>query len=197
MGGELGGGTGLEPVDSEAAADRVLLDRVGRGDERALAALYSRYASAVLSFVLARAPDRGVAEEVSADVWLGCWRSARSFRGDSQVLTWLLGIAKRQLWSHVRGRRLVQFPLDEGAESIPSEAEGPADLVVAADAAKALIGVLDALPPDLSETVTLAWLHELPYDEVAALVGVPTGTVKSRVSRARRKMREALRRQDV
>jgi RNA polymerase sigma factor (sigma-70 family) len=184
-------------VDSEAAADRALLDRVGRGDERALAALYSRYASVVFSFVLARARDRGVAEEVSADVWLGCWRSACSFRGDSQVLTWLLGIAKRQLWSHGRGRRLILLPLDEDAESIPSEEDGPADLVVSADATESLIEVLDALPPDLSETVTLAWLHELPYDEVAALVGVPAGTVKSRVSRARRKIREALRRQDV
>src|SRR5690625_8048621 len=49
-------------------------------DERALGHLYARYASVVFAFVLARVSDRGVAEEVSADVWLGCWRSARAFR---------------------------------------------------------------------------------------------------------------------
>ncbi|MEU3020874.1 sigma-70 family RNA polymerase sigma factor [Nocardiopsis sp. NPDC007018] len=187
----------MERSDSDTTPDSVLLDRVGRGDEQALGQLYSRYASVVLAFLLARVPDRGVAEEVGADVWLACWRSAPAFRGDSQVLTWLLGIAKRRLGSHTRGRRLAQVPLDEETDTIPSHEDGPADLVVSADATRALVDILHALPPDLAETVTLAWLHELPYDEVAALVGVPTGTVKSRVSRARRRLRAVLRRQDA
>src|SRR5690625_6711781 len=66
-------------------SDDHLLALVGEGDERALGHLYARYASVVFAFVLARVSDRGVAEEVSADVWLGCWRSARAFRRDAKV----------------------------------------------------------------------------------------------------------------
>jgi RNA polymerase sigma factor (sigma-70 family) len=182
--------------DSTAGTDEALLVRVGAGDERALAVLYARYASVVFSFVSARTPDRGVAEEVSADVWLGCWRSARAFRHDSRVLTWLLGIAKRQIYAHTRRKCLPQAPLDEAVYAIPSDDVGPADLVVSAEETHALVAALGSLPSDLTEVVRLAWVHELPYEDIAELVGIPRGTVKSRVSRARRLLREELRGND-
>ena len=182
----------------DVQTDDHLLALVGGGDERALGHLYARYASVVFAFVLARVSDRGVAEEVSADVWLGCWRSARAFRRDAKVLTWLLGIAKRQIYMHTRRKRLPQVPLDEEqANELPSDELGPAELVLAADQAAAVLDALDALPESLAEVVRLAWLHELPYEEIADVVGVPVGTVKSRMSRARRQLREELRRQDA
>jgi len=187
----------LDALVPEAASDRVLLGRVGEGDERALAMLYQRYSRIVFAFVLTRTPDHSVAEEVSADVWFGCWRSARAFRGDSQVLTWLLGIARRQIVTHTRGKRLPVTPYDEEAEAVPSDADDPADIVVAAAGIDTILDALDSLPDDLGEVVALAWLHELPYDEISSVVGIPVGTVKSRVSRARRILRETLRRQDV
>ena len=178
--------------------DDHLLARVGEGDERALCHLYTRYASVVFAFVLARVSDRRVAEEVSADVWLGCWRSAPAFRHDAKVLTWLLGIAKRQIYMHTRRKRLPQVPLDdEQTNEVPSDDLGPAELVIAADQAAAVLDAVDALPAALAEVVRLAWLHELPYEEIADVVGVPVGTVKSRVSRARKLLREELRRQDA
>lgn len=191
-----GGGQVLARFSSETDTDEFLLGRVGAGDDRALAELYSRYASVVFAFVLARTSDRGIAEEVSADVWLGCWRSARAFRKDSRVLTWLLGIAKRQLHSHTRRKRLPQTPIEDERDLPPVE-DDPAILVASADMTRALLEALDALPADLVEVVRLAWVHELPYEEIAQLVGVPLGTVKSRVSRARRLLREELRRHDV
>ncbi len=181
---------------SAVETDEALLLRIGAGDERALAELHARYASVVFGFVSARTPDRGVAEEVSADVWLGCWRSARTFRHDSRVLTWLLGIAKRQVYAHTRRKCLAQVPLDESEYAIPADDSDPVDLVVSAEDTQALLAALRALPADLSEVVRLAWVHELPYEDVAELVGVPRGTVKSRVSRARRLLREELRRND-
>ena len=115
--------------EAETVRDAELLEAVGGGDERAFAELHRRYAAVVFSFVLARTADRGAAEEVSADVWLGCWRSARAFRGDSQVLTWLLGIAKRQIWTHARRRRIPTAPLDEEIENLADDADDPAGLV--------------------------------------------------------------------
>jgi RNA polymerase sigma factor (sigma-70 family) len=182
--------------DSVAETDEALLVRVGAADERALAELHARYSSVVFSFVLARTQDRGVAEEVSADVWLGCWRSARAFRRDSRVLTWLLGIAKRQIYAHTRRKRLAQVPLGGDEYEIASDDSDPADLMVSADETHALLAALMSLPADLTEVVRLAWVHELPYEEIADLMRIPPGTVKSRVSRARRLLREELRRND-
>jgi RNA polymerase sigma-70 factor (ECF subfamily) len=179
-----------------ADSDEALLVRIAAGDERALAELHARYASVVFGFVMARTPDRGIAEEISADVWLGCWRSALAFRRDSRVLTWLLGIAKRQIYVHTRRKGLLQVPLEDLECAIPADDGDPADLVASAEGAGALLTVLRALPAELAEVVRLAWVHELPYAEIAELEGIPPGTVKSRVSRARLLVREELRRND-
>ena len=99
--------------DADDALARSALARIARGDEGALEELHSLYASAVFAFVSARLGDRGAAEEAAVDVWLGCWRSAAAFRGDSRVLTWLLGIAKRQACMRMRRIRPEELPLDE------------------------------------------------------------------------------------
>lgn len=163
-----------------------LVHRIGDGDEGALAELYARFAGPVYGFVLRRVSDREVVEEVCADVWLGCWRSARSFRGDSQVLTWLLGIASRQVFTHTRRKRPTKVPLADVGEGPDRSSRDPADAVVSHASFDAMIGVIERLPTDLYEVITLAWLHELPYREISDIVGCPVGTVKSRVSRARR-----------
>lgn len=171
--------------EADDAWARAVLARIARSDEGALEELYRRYAPAVLSFASARLPDRELAEEVAADTWLGCWRSARAFRGDSRVLTWLLGIAKRQAYVRMRRVRPVECPLDERAEQLADEAGDPSGALMAQAGAEEVLAALDALEPALAETVRLAWLHELPYAEIAQVTDVPVGTVKSRVSRAR------------
>lgn len=169
------------------------LARVACGDEAALEELYRAFAPAVLAFALARVGGPGSGpEEVAADTWLGCWRSATAFRGDSRVLTWLLGIAKRQAYVRVRRTRLAECPLDEAAEALADGAGDAADSVLEAAGVAEILAALDALPVELAETVRLAWLHELPYAEIAAIADVPVGTVKSRVSRARRLLQETL-----
>ncbi|PHP52556.1 RNA polymerase sigma factor [Actinomyces ruminis] len=181
---------------TDSAADEVLLARIGTGDERALAELYARYASTVFAFVLARTEDRDLTEEVTADVWLGCWRSARTFRHDSQVLTWLLGIAKRQIYTHTRRKHLTVIPLED-EHDIPSTADDLDTLVISSEATNTLTKALNTLPTDLTEVVRLAWMHDLPYKDIAQLMNIPIGTVKSRISRARRLLREQLRNQDA
>lgn len=173
---------------------KAALVRVAQGDQAALEALYGAYAPTVLAFAAARLPSREVAEEVAADTWLGCWRSAAAFRGDSCVLTWLLGIAKRQAYLRMRRTRPVECPLDDSLDALADAAPGPSDAVLEAAGVAELLAALDALPPELAETVRLAWLHELPYAEIAAIADVPPGTVKSRVSRARHLLQHMLRR---
>lgn len=186
----------LRASSRDSESDESLLARVGEGDERALAELHARYGSIVWDFVLSRVEDRGVAEEVNADVWLGCWRSARAFRHGSRVLTWLLGIAKRQIYVRVRRKCLPQVPLDEVTCDIASADPSPVDLVVSFEETASLLAALQELPDDLAEIVRLAWVYELSYPEIAQLVGVPVGTVKSRVFRARGLLIGRLRRDD-
>lgn len=177
-------------------ADVEVLARVAAGDEAALELLHTRYGGVVFGFVSARMADRSSAEEVAADVWLGCWRSAGAFRGDSQVLTWLLGIAKRQVGSHTRRKHVPQVPFDVDRHDVTAADLDPAELVASAHDAATVVAALRTLPPELAEVVRLAWVHELPYAEIASLVGVPAGTVKSRVWRARGLLREQLRSND-
>ena len=171
--------------DADDALARSALARIARGDEGALEELHSLYAPAVFAFVSARLGDRGAAEEAAVDVWLGCWRSAAAFRGDSRVLTWLLGIAKRQACMRMRRIRPEELPLDEDLTQLADEAGDPSDALIAQAGIGEIMAALDA-------TVRLAWLHELPYAEIAQVTDVPVGTVKSRVSRARALMQETL-----
>lgn len=182
----------MEDRETDEERARAALARIARGDEGALEELYRRYAPAVLAFASARLPDRGLAEEVAADVWLGCWRAAPAFRGDSRVLTWLLGIAKRQAYARMRRARPVECALDERVEQLADEEGDPAGAFLAEAGVGEIMAALDALEPALAETVRLAWLHELPYAEIAQVTDVPVGTVKSRVSRARTLLQKTL-----
>jgi RNA polymerase sigma factor, sigma-70 family len=83
--------------------------------------------------------------------------------------------------------------LDEEIENLADDADDPAGLVAAAVSVDELVAALRSLPEDLAEVVDLAWLHELPYAQIASTLGIPAGTVKSRVSRARRILKDALR----
>lgn len=196
-----------EDAGAEDAWARAQLACIAGGDERALESLYARYAQPVLAFLSARCSDRGLVEEAAADTWLGCWRSARAFRGDSRVLTWLLSIARRQLYAHTRGLCMPVESLDEldddraggssvgigpGAVGGSAAFEDPAELALEAAGVEEIGAAVATLPPGLLEVATLAWLYELPYEEIARAVGIPVGTVKSRVFRARRLLCERL-----
>jgi RNA polymerase sigma factor (sigma-70 family) len=168
-----------------------VLRRIAAGDQRALEELYAEFNVTVLRFVQRRVGDPGLAEEIAADVWLGCWRSAAAFRGDSQVLTWLLGIAVRQIYSRLRGKRLTLVPLESNVDILDDRVD-PAEEAISNMTVEGLVARLRHLPPELYDTVVLAWLHELPYEEIAGVTRVPIGTVKSRISRARRLVRNSI-----
>nr|WP_239519280.1 sigma factor [Bifidobacterium ramosum] len=137
----------------EVTRDEDLLARVASGDERAFESLYGRYAVAVLAFVRARVSDAGTAEEVCADVWLGCWRSARAFRGDAKVLSWLLGIAKRQITMRVRRGRPDVTALDDAPEP-RDDGPSPETVVLSEAGVDDLTALLRRLPVELVETAT-------------------------------------------
>lgn len=173
-------------------ADEELIAAVAAGDEGALGTLYGRHGAVMLRLLRRLTADVGVAEDMLQEAWLAVWRGAGTFRGESSVRGWLLGVARRTAHDKLRRRVLPQSELEEAAD-VPDREPGVEDQVLA-DAGLARIEVaISHLPQSLREVVVLALVEELPYRDVAAALGVPVGTVKSRMSSARRRLSTALR----
>src|SRR5579883_2450168 len=109
-----------EPLTDDAQ----LIGRIARGDRQALSELYERYQRSLFSYLLQLTPDYGLAEELLQDTLVAVWKSARSFEGRSSVLTWLIGIARRQAHNTLRQRKLLTTDLTE-LETLPATEQEP------------------------------------------------------------------------
>jgi RNA polymerase sigma-70 factor (ECF subfamily) len=170
------------PVSRDDWPDQHLIQAVGRGDTLALEELYWRYGVRLLSYLVGQVGDRALAEELLQDVMLAAWQGAANFRGDSQVSTWLLAIARKRAISARQKRRVIPLPLSDNA---PAGTPGPLETLENQDERAALRAALAALPDDQRETLELVFYHDLSGPEAAAVLGVSPGTVKSRLSRAK------------
>lgn len=141
---------------------------------------------------LARWLTRSAAEadDVVQDAMLRAWRGFDGFRG-GDVRPWLLTIV-RNCWRTraADGRRRGQVPLPE-EDAIADDAAGPESTAAAASEAKRLDLVIAALPEEFRETLILREMEEMSYREIAAVTGMPVGTVMSRLSRARALLRQS------
>jgi RNA polymerase sigma-70 factor (ECF subfamily) len=130
-----------------------------------------------------------VVDDVVQDSFLAVWRSADRYRGTGEVGAWLWGIAIRTLLHHVRPRRSVI----ERLTRLRPEPDYSAEEMVLARIEHSDVGMaLARLSPELRTVVQATVLDGLTTREAAALLGIPSGTVKSRMSRARVELREAL-----
>ena len=166
--------------------DQHLVREIAGGDVQAMDTLYERHGSGVLSYLVGQIGDRQQAEEVLQDVMLAVWKGAANFRGDSQVRTWLLGIARHRALNARQRRPPPHIPLDE---DIYAEAAERVEL-------DSLHKGLRQLPADQRETLELIFYHGLTGPEAAAMMGVSPGTVKSRLHRAKAALRDLLREED-
>lgn len=176
-----------EPVVDDAG----LLKRIARGDRQALSELYSRHQQALFAYLLQLTPDYGLAEELLQDTLVAVWKSARSFEGRSSVLTWLIGIARRQAHNTLRQRKIPLADLTE-LESLPAPDLEPEASALAGVAREELAQAFRQLAPVHREVLLLTFVQELSYQETATALAIPVGTVKSRVSNARRALRALL-----
>lgn len=175
---------------AESDADRLLVQAMARGDTRALDELYARHGRRLLAYLIGMLDNRQLAEEVLQDVMLAAWRGAAAFRGDSRVTTWLLAIARLQALSARRRRYPAVVPLDENAVRDDSGSFIGVERNLEARTVRA---ALRQLPTSQRETLELIFYHELSGPEAAAVLGVPEGTIKSRLNRAKTALRRLLR----
>jgi RNA polymerase sigma-70 factor (ECF subfamily) len=177
-----------------AESDEALLARVATGDGAAHRALFERYHARVASFVRRRVRDAGLCEEVVSDVFFEVWRGASAYRGESAVPAWLFGIAHFKSLSarrfHAQRKRASVVPTaDELLERAPDVG---AVSFEARDEVRRLLRALETLPRGQRDVLTLAFLEGRSYQEISDALGISEGNVKTRINRARTRLRAVM-----
>jgi RNA polymerase sigma-70 factor (ECF subfamily) len=162
-----------------------LLRRIAAGDETAMRTLYARCNVQIYRYVRSILHDASKAEDVVSEVFFDVWRQANSFKGRSRVSTWLIAIARFKALSLLR-KRWDESLDDEVTESIEDEADGPDVALQKKDDSILLRMCLKRLSPKHREIIDLVYYQEMSVGEVAAIVGVPRNTVKTRMFYARK-----------
>jgi RNA polymerase sigma-70 factor (ECF subfamily) len=161
------------------------------GDEGALRALYDRHALWISARLARRCADPDAVSDVLQDTFVAAWNGAGRFRGDGEVGAWLWGIAIHRLISRLRKRtsfRLGPALVDDSDAKEISAEERVLLRLEHVDVGSALARI----SPELRVVLQLTVLDGLTTGEAALLLGIPRGTVKSRLRRARATMREEL-----
>ena len=173
---------------TESPSDQELVTAIAEGDRSALAALYRRHAPWLLVRLSRRCPDQGVVEETIQDTFIAVWRNARTYSGRGEIAAWIWGIGIRRLIDRLRRARNVK-PLPSGRPDVVVSAE---DQVLLGVEFGDLAGALDRLSPELRAVVQATVIDGLTSKEAGLLLGIPAGTVKTRMMRARAQLREEL-----
>ena len=187
------------PAPSEAGTqDRELIERVARGDTSAHRQLFDRFYGRVLAFVRRRLRDDSLCEEVASDVFFEIWRNAGSFRGESEVHSWIFGIAHFKALSARRHqgqlKRSSVIPTDNDVMQNYAETEDLTETLESRDEMRRTMRALQNLPEGQREVVRLAFIEGQSYQEIAEKLGITEGNVKTRVNRARARLRTSLQR---
>lgn len=177
--------------DSEAG----VLVLVARGDQAAFESLYRLYEKRTYQYVFTLVNDQTLAEDILGETMMAVWRGACTFSGSSRVSTWIFGIARHKALDALRqtGRRQREVDLD-GAAELPSQGDSPFDDVQRMELKSLTQQALATLSSEHREVLRLVFYEELPYDEIATLLSIPTNTVKTRVFYAKQQLKRQLER---
>jgi RNA polymerase sigma-70 factor, ECF subfamily len=187
---------------SADVSDLTLVRRVQRGDKGAFDALVLKYQHKVVKLVMRYVRNPAEAEDVAQEAFIKAYRALPQFRGDSAFYTWLYRIAINTAKNAVvsRDRSPVEYDLDAqnsddsyDMQSRLKDPETPEGLVLTEEIRATVNSAIDALPEDLRTAIVLRELEGLSYEEIAASMGCPVGTVRSRIFRAREAIDRRLR----
>lgn len=180
-----------EEPDRELA---YLLGRVARGDADAYARFYDRVAPAVYGLALRMLGDRSAAEEVVQEVLVEAWRSAAKFdAAKGTVMTWVLTFAHRRTVDRVRREKsYAERQARERVLTGRTVEYDPGERVEADESRARVRAALETLPAPQREALVLAYFGGQSYPEVAAQLGVPLGTVKTRIRQGMLRLRDRL-----
>jgi RNA polymerase sigma-70 factor (ECF subfamily) len=178
--------------DLTEVPDRILLERHREGDPDAFGEIVRRHRDRMWAVALRTLGDPEEAADAVQDALVSAYRAAEGFRGDSAITTWLHRIVVNACLDRARRKSIRKtVPLPDQQED---EEKGGRDVAIAedptdgADLSMDIAAALDTLPPDQRAALVLVDLQGYPVDEAGKILGVPTGTVKSRCARGRARL---------
>lgn len=177
-----------KPITASGSArgpeDRSLLERIRRGDTSAAGELFERHSPALLRFADRLLSDRTAAEEVTQEVFVKVITRAHQYDGRAEVASWLFAIAANACRDRRRReRRASVVPLEAVAEPA-QKGEGIESRLLSRERRAAVRQALNDLSEEQREALVLARYHGLPYSEIASVLGISVGAVKTRIFRA-------------
>ena len=178
--------------------DRRLARLAGQGDQDAFAQLVERYTGLVYSLALRRVGNHHDAEDLTQSVFWKAWKALPSFREEAAFSTWLYRMTANAVTDFLRQKGRREAPLSLDDPDLPQTAHpgpSPAEQAQEAERREALHRAIDALPDQARSVLLLRELQGLSYEEIAAALDLPLGTVRSRLARARGALAKSLREQ--
>jgi len=185
------------------ASDLSLVRRVQRGDKGAFDALVLKYQHKLVKLVMRYVRNPAEAEDIAQEAFIKAYRALPQFRGDSAFYTWLYRIAINTAKNAVvsRDRSPIEYNIDRNDATEESydmqgrmkDSETPEGLVLTDEIRRTVNAAIEALPEDLKTAIVLRELDGLSYEEIAAAMDCPVGTVRSRIFRAREAIDRRLR----
>jgi RNA polymerase sigma-70 factor (ECF subfamily) len=179
--------------------DEELVARVLSGDQESYAALVSRYSDFVYTIVLRVVGDAEDADDVTQETFVRAYRALGRFRGDSKFSSWLYRIAVNRAITHLKRKRRRALTVDldavphvEASAVLERREANPEDIVLDEEFRQRVRKAVAELPPQYRAVVTLFYLEERSYKEVAEILGIPMGTLKTHLHRARGMLRKTL-----
>ncbi len=167
--------------------DKEVLQRIASGDKTAVRVLFARHNLRIFRFIVRMTGSEATAEDLTNEVFLEIWRNAGRFEGRSAPTTWMLTIARNRTISFLRKRSEAQLDEDYAA-NIADDADTPEVITSKGDKGAQIRTCMEQLSADHREIIDLVYYHERSVAEVAEIVGIPEGTVKTRMFHARKKL---------
>jgi RNA polymerase sigma-70 factor (ECF subfamily) len=192
-------------MNSETLDDASLVQRFKGGDESAFVEIMSRHKARIFASAVALLRNHADAEEITQDTFIRAHRGFSSFRGDSSVATWLhriaVNLARNRYWYFFRRRRQSTLSLDaalgdEGnstfSDLISATDPDPSQATSRNEFVEAVEACMEMLEPSSRRILTMRSVLDQSYEEIAAALGINVGTVKSRIARARERLRSRM-----
>ena len=169
-----------------------IIARARRGDADAFEQLVVAYRDQVFRLALRMCGNEADADEVAQEAFLSAWKALPNFRGDSRFSTWLYQLTSHAAIDLMRREKRQIAAEDITEVSAPDPAPGPQQQAEQSETRQAVRDAMAQLSPEYRQIVVLRFLEDLSYEEIGAALELSPGTVRSRLARARKELREEL-----
>lgn len=192
------------PADLSSLSDQQVVERARDGSEAAFRELIRRYQRPVFSLIYRMVRDRELAEDLAQETFVKVLNAIDRYRPEFKFSSWIFKIANNAAIDHLRRRELETLSIEGGPDAVTQErqaatalqisdrAESPLDELEARELGSQIEQAIGALRPEYRACIILRHIEDRPYEEIADILGLPLGTVKTYIHRARAALKDAL-----